>query len=81
MTDSGRRRQLAEAGREIGRDLLTTSVVAAVIVGCIVVGGVIGAQFNNDVAPLVGGAIGLVIGIPAAWLIGARVARPHRRSE
>jgi len=30
VSDSGHRRQLAEAGREIGRDLLTTAVVAAV---------------------------------------------------
>ena len=81
MTDSGRRRELAEAGREIGRDLLATVVVAAIVIGCVVLGGFIGAQVNNDVAPLVGGAIGLVIGIPLAWLIGARVARPHRRSQ
>jgi uncharacterized membrane protein len=81
VTESGGRRELAGAGREIGRDLLATAVVAAVIVGCIVAGGVIGAQVNNDVAPLAGGAIGLVIGIPLAWLIGVRVARPHRRSE
>jgi hypothetical protein len=81
VSDSGRRRQLADAGREIGRDLLVTAVVAVVVIGCVVLGGIVGAQLNNDLAPLVGGAIGLVVGIPAAIAIGGRLARPHRPSE
>jgi glycerol uptake facilitator-like aquaporin len=65
----------AEVGKEIGRDLLTKAVVAVVLIGCILIGGVVGAQVNNDSAPLAGGAIGLVVGILAAVLIGVRLRR------
>lgn len=64
-----------EVGKEIGRDLLTTAVVAVVLIGCILIGGVIGAQVNNDSTPLAGGAIGLVVGTLAAVLIGVRLRR------
>jgi hypothetical protein len=69
------REQLAEVGKELGRDLFTKAVVAVVLIGCILVGGLIGAQVNNDIAPLVGGATGLVVGITAALLIGLRLTR------
>jgi tetrahydromethanopterin S-methyltransferase subunit G len=65
----------AEVGKEIGRDLLIKAVVAVMLIGCILVGGVIGAQVNNDTAALAGGAIGLAVGIPTAILIGARLRR------
>jgi hypothetical protein len=69
------REQLTEAGNELGRDLLTKTVVVVVLIGCILVGGVIGAQVNNDTAPLAGGAIGLAVGIAAALLIGVQLTR------
>jgi carbon starvation protein CstA len=62
-------------GKEIGRDLLTKAVVTIVLIGCILIGAVIGSQVNNDTAALAGGAIGLVVGIPAAVLVGARLRR------
>jgi hypothetical protein len=65
----------AEIGKEIGWDLLTQAVVAVVLIGCILIGGVIGSQVNNDSAALAGGAIGLVVGIVAAVLIGVRLRR------
>ena len=65
----------AQVGKEIGRDLLTTVTVAVVLIGCMLIGGIIGAQVNNDIAVLVGGAIGLAVGIPAAVLLGLRLRR------
>ena len=65
----------AEVAKEIGRDVLVKAVVAVVLIGCILIGGVIGSQVNNDTAALAGGAIGLVVGIPAAVLIGVRLTR------
>jgi hypothetical protein len=62
-------------GKEIGWDLLTKAVVAVVVIGFILIGGVIGAQVNNDAAALAGGAIGLVVGAFAAVLIGVRLRR------
>ena len=68
----------AEVGKQIGHDLLTKAVVAVVLVGCILIGGVIGSQVNNDTAALAGGAIGLAVGVPAAVLVGARLRRHLR---
>jgi hypothetical protein len=64
-----------EVGKEIGRDLLVKAVVAVVLIGCVLIGGVIGSRVNNDRAALAGGAIGLVVGIPAAVIIGIRLRR------
>jgi hypothetical protein len=60
---------------EIGRDVLTTLTVAVVLIGCVLIGGTIGAQVNNDIAVLVDGAIGLAVGVPAAVLLGLRLRR------
>jgi hypothetical protein len=46
-----------------------------VLIGCILIGGVIGSQVNNDSAALAGGAIGLAVGVAAAVVIGARLRR------
>jgi hypothetical protein len=65
----------AQVGKEIGRDLLTTVTVAVVLIGCILIGGVIGSFVNNDIAVLVGGAIGLTVGVIVAVLVGLRLRR------
>jgi hypothetical protein len=66
---------LTSVGKEIGRDLLIKAVVVVVLVGCVLLGGVVGSQVNDDIAVLAGGAIGLAVGIPAAVLVGARLRR------
>jgi hypothetical protein len=66
---------LSSVGKEIGTDLLIKAVVVVVLIGCVLIGGVLGSQVNNDAAVLAGGALGLAVGIPAAVLVGARLRR------